>query len=50
MEGEVNILSIHGMTCQSCVLNIEMNIAKIPGVYSLKVGIAYWRIMLFICV
>ncbi|CAH0548646.1 unnamed protein product [Brassicogethes aeneus] len=33
-------ISIEGMTCQSCVRNIEENISKKPGIYSIKVNLA----------
>lgn len=31
-------LSVNGMTCQSCVKNIERNVGKIDGVKSVQVG------------
>lgn len=35
-DGAVRV-NIIGMTCQSCVKNIEENISKKPGIYSIKV-------------
>jgi len=32
-----SVLSVNGMTCQSCVKNIERNVGKIDGVTSVKV-------------
>ena len=37
MERET-VLDIQGMTCQSCVKNIESNISKEKGVLSIKVS------------
>ncbi|CAF1017476.1 unnamed protein product [Adineta ricciae] len=31
------VFSVNGMTCQSCVKNIERNVGKIDGVKSVKV-------------
>lgn len=32
-------INIIGMTCQSCVRNIESNIGKLKGIHSIKVRI-----------
>lgn len=32
-------ISVLGMTCQSCVKNIEENLSKKPGIYSIKVSL-----------
>jgi hypothetical protein len=34
--------SVNGMTCQSCVKNIERNVGKIDGVKSVKVSKLNW--------
>lgn len=34
------VISISGMTCQSCVRNIESNIGSKPGIISIKVSLA----------
>jgi copper chaperone CopZ len=31
------VFNVNGMTCQSCVKNIERNVGKIDGVKSVKV-------------
>ena len=33
----MTVLTVDGMTCHSCVNNIEMNLAKEAGVISIKV-------------
>ena len=34
----VTVVAIQGMTCQSCVHNIETNIGELNGIVSIKVG------------
>ena len=33
------VIEVEGMTCQSCVKNIETNIIDVPGVTHIKVSI-----------
>ncbi|CAF0895172.1 unnamed protein product [Adineta steineri] len=33
------VFSVNGMTCQSCVKNIERNVGKIDGVKTIKVSL-----------
>ncbi|CAF0904440.1 unnamed protein product [Adineta steineri] len=33
------VFSVNGMTCQSCVKNIERNVGKIDGVKTVKVSL-----------
>ncbi|CAF0964929.1 unnamed protein product [Adineta steineri] len=33
------VFSVNGMTCQSCVKNIERNVGKIDGVKAVKVSL-----------
>ncbi|CAF1401277.1 unnamed protein product [Rotaria sordida] len=33
------VFSVNGMTCQSCVKNIERNVGKIDGVKSVQVSL-----------
>ena len=35
------VFSVNGMTCHSCVKNIERNVGKIDGVKSVKVSLIY---------
>jgi len=37
MEGSTEYIHIDGMTCQSCVRNIENTINKLNGIQSIKV-------------
>ena len=34
---DITVIKVEGMTCQSCVKNIETNISPVPGVNSIKV-------------
>ncbi|KAJ8928901.1 hypothetical protein NQ314_018472 [Rhamnusium bicolor] len=45
-DGAVRV-NISGMTCQSCVKNIEETISKKPGIYSIKVNIKILIIELY---
>ena len=38
-QGEEILVSVEGMTCQSCVRNIEGNLSQHPGVKSIKVSL-----------
>ncbi len=37
------VFSVNGMTCQSCVKNIERNVGKIDGVKLVKVRRLIWK-------
>lgn len=37
-SNEKKAFTVNGMTCQSCVKNIERNVGKIDGVKSVQVG------------
>jgi hypothetical protein len=41
MEELTQNIRIDGMTCQSCVKNIENTISKLPGIKSIKVNNKY---------
>jgi len=41
MEESTQNIRIDGMTCQSCVKNIENTISKLPGIKSIKVNNKY---------
>nr|XP_053634823.1 copper-transporting ATPase 1-like isoform X2 [Cherax quadricarinatus] len=40
MASLTSLISIEGMTCQSCVRNIEGTVSALPGVHSIKVDLA----------
>ncbi|KAG8226386.1 hypothetical protein J437_LFUL011923 [Ladona fulva] len=40
MEVCIAILDVEGMTCDSCVKNIESNVGKLPGLISIQVTLS----------
>ena len=51
MEYSLNVcvLDVQGMTCQSCVKNIQTNIGERKGVISIKVCFFYRSIIILCC-